>query len=458
MDKQVASQTMSAPVRDIGDLPLSKFVTRITILSAMGVFLDGYDLTILSVALLFITPHFHPAPQVLGLVGAAAVGGMFVGSLIVGNVTDRVGRRKMFLWDMAIFIVFSILAGLSQNMIELGIARFFLGVGIGADYPISGSLTAEFAPTKRRGLMLAMTIGFWQLGALFAYLVGLSMLDIGPDAWRYMLASGAIPAIIVMWLRHSVPESPRWLAIMGRQKEADQIVMDVAKSSHLTVELEATGTTGTPNMGNRGSNGGAFRQLFSPAVIRLTIFAALGWFLFDVGDYGSIVFTPTILKALKGTTVQSSVIASAFLPFVSIIAIIIMCFIVDKIGRKVIQASGFLVMGLVFILMAFSKPSFIVLFPLFLVVFAFMEGGPGQTTYIYAAEVFPTQIRATGHGFATAVSRLGALLGIFVFPIMIASIGLSSGLLLFGACALIGFVLTVWIAPETNNQRLQDRV
>ncbi len=437
-------------IRDIGDLPLGKFVTRLTILSAMGVFLDGYDLTILSVCLLFITPQFHLTPHVVGLVGAAALGGMFVGSLVIGNLTDRIGRRKMYLWDMAIFIIFAIMSGISQNMVELGIARFCLGIGIGADYPISAALTAEFSPTKSRGKLLATTIGFWQLGALFAYLAALAMIHIGPDAWRWMLASGVIPAVIVMWLRRTIPESPRWLNVMGRTGESNRVVETVALSENIQADLTEA------NSSNVTERAGYFRELFSPAIIRMTIFAALAWFLFDIGDYGTIVFTPTIFKALKGITIESSVLASAMLPFVSLIAIAIMWMIVDKVGRKPIQGVGFLVMGVVFILMAFIKPTFIVLFPLFLVVYAFMEGGPGQTTYIYAGEVFPTRLRATGQGFATAVSRLGALLGVFVFPIMIASIGLSSGLLFFGVCALLGFALTVWIGPETRNQRLTD--
>ncbi len=440
----------SSTIADVTDLPLGKFVTRLTILSAMGVFLDGYDLTILSVALLFIVPQYHPTPHIVGLVGAAALGGMFVGSLVIGNITDRVGRRMMYLWDMAIFVVFAIIAGLSQNMLELGLARFFLGIGIGADYPISAALTAEFSPTKRRGQLLAITIGFWWVGALFAYIAGLLMLHIGPNAWRWMLASGTIPAVIVMWLRHSIPESPRWLSVKGRKKEANAVVASIAEKEGLSV------TVSDVNLQSIQTKVGVIKELFAPQLIRLTIFAALGWFLFDVGDYGSIVFTPTIFKALKGTTIQSSVLASALIPVVSLIAIAIMWTIVDKVGRKPIQASGFFVMGVVFILMAFIKPSFVVLFPLFLVVFAFMEGGPGQTTYIYAGEVFPTQVRATGHGLATAVSRVGALLGVFVFPIMIASIGLRSGLLFFGICALLGFILTLWVGPETKNTRLKD--
>lgn len=137
---------------------INHFVRRLTLLSAMGVFLDGYDLTIISVALLYIVPTFHPLAATLGLVAASAVAGMFVGSLVLGNLSDRYGRRTMYLFDLLFFVVFAILSVLSRNMTELIIFRFLLGVGIGADYPVSSALTAEFAPRKRRGLLLVATI------------------------------------------------------------------------------------------------------------------------------------------------------------------------------------------------------------------------------------------------------------------------------------------------------------
>ncbi|MHB1952890.1 MAG: MFS transporter, partial [Sulfobacillus sp.] len=101
------------------------------------------------------------------------------------------------------------------------------------------------------------------------------------------------------------------------------------------------------------------------------------------------------------------------------------------------------------------KPAFAIFLLLFLIMYIFQQG-PGQMTYVFPGEVFPTSVRATGHGFSTAFSRLGGLLGVFVFPIMLAKFGLSSGLLLFGVCALGGFILTVWLAPEPKGTPLAD--
>lgn len=436
------------PVR-FGDLPLGKFVRRLTILSAMGLFLDGYDLTIISVALLFIKPQFHPAPYLVGLVGAAALGGMFVGSLVLGNLSDRYGRRTMYVFDLLFFVVFAILSALSQNMVELIIFRFFLGIGIGADYPISSALTAEFAPTKRRGMLLVTTIAFWQVGAVVAYGASLLMLHIGPEAWRWMLASGAIPALIVMWLRRTIPESPRWLTATGRPAEGMKIAQEVATAQGALLEEDIPGTP-TPT-----HKVASFRRLFEPDLIRLTIFTAGCWFLFDVGDYGTIVFFPTIFKMMAGSTLMSSVLASGAIAAIAFVGIAIDWLIVDKVGRKLPQAVGFLGLGVIFITMALIKPAFALFLILFLVMYIFQQG-PGQMTYVFPGEVFPTSVRATGHGFATSFSRLGGLLGVFVFPIMLAKYGLGAGLLLFGVCALAGFVLTVWLAPEPKGKKLAD--
>ncbi|MHB1955329.1 MAG: MFS transporter, partial [Sulfobacillus sp.] len=382
--------TPNSPIT-FGDLPIGKFVRRLTILSAMGLFLDGYDLTIISVALLFIKPQFHPAPYLLGLVGAAALGGMFVGSLVLGNLSDRFGRRTMYLFDLLFFVVFAILSALSQNMIELIIFRFFLGIGIGADYPISSALTAEFSPTKRRGMLLVTTIAFWQVGAVAAYAASLLMLHLGPEAWRWMLASGAIPALVVMWLRRTIPESPRWLAAAGRKEEGDKIAQAVAREQGVTLKADTVQTSAPPKLAS-------FRRLFEPDLIRLTIFAAGCWFLFDVGDYGTIVFFPTIFKMMAGSTLESSVLASGAIAAIAFVGIAIDWLIVDKIGRKIPQAVGFLGLGLIFIAMALIKPAFAIFLLLFLIMYIFQQG-PGQMTYVFPGEVFPTSVRATGHGF-----------------------------------------------------------
>lgn len=260
-----------------GDLPMSAFIRRLTALSAAGVFLDGYDLTIISVALLFIKPQFHPSSFQVGFIGAAAVVGMFFGALVLGNLTDRVGRRTMYLLDLLFFVVFAIAAAVSESTWELILFRFLLGIGLGADYPISSTITAEFSPTLHRGRQLVVTIGSWTLGAVFAYLVSLALLHTGTDNWRYMLASGAIPALVVMWLRRSIPESPRWLMASGQEEKALEVASEVAHGAGRQLDSisPGLGTELAQGSGATASRLGSFVRLFRKDLIRLTIFTSL---------------------------------------------------------------------------------------------------------------------------------------------------------------------------------------
>ncbi|MCI0183502.1 MFS transporter [Sulfoacidibacillus ferrooxidans] len=437
---------------DFNQIPMNRFIRRLTFLSAMGLFLDGYDLTIISVALLFVKSQFQPSPYMVGLVGSAAVVGMLLGSLIFGNLTDRFGRRTMYLLDLLFFVVFSILAACSQNMVELILFRFLLGIGLGADYPISSTLTAEFAPTRKRGVLMVTTIGFWTVGAIVSYLVSLLLLQTGPDAWRFMLASGAIPALLVMWGRRTIPESPRWLIAKGETAKgmavADQIATDAG------VRLNHQDNAGMPTQ--TGSGRASFARLFQKDILRMTIFASLTWFLFDVGNYATIVFTPTIFKAIKGSTITSSVLASTALQAIGLVGIAIVWLLVDRWGRKRLQVWGFLGLGIIFIVTGLlHQPSFSLFLSLFLIL-SIVDQGPGQLTYVYAGEVFPTTVRATGHGVATASSRVGALLGILVLPIFMAHVGLSAALIVFGILDLIGMGLTLWLAPEPKGKDLPN--
>lgn len=157
---------------------------------------------------------------------------------------------------------------------------------------------------------------------------------------------------------------------------------------------------------------------------------------------------------LKGSTLTSSVLASMGVFAISFIGIILVWLFVDRVGRKRLQAWGFLGLGVIFIFMGLiPRPSFPIFLGLFLLL-SIVDQGPGQLTYVFPTEVFPTAVRASGHGFATASSRLGALLGILVLPIFVASVGLSAALIVFGVCDLLGWVITLWLAPEPKGQAL----
>lgn len=158
---------------------LKPFQNRLTLLSGAGTFLDGFDLTVIAVALPLLVKQYSISAAMTGLVGASAVIGMLIGSLVLGHFTDRIGRRAMYLVDLIFFVVFAAMTALSQNVTELIVFRFLLGLGIGADYPISSTLVAEFGSRARRGRMVTGVAALWFVGAAAAYIVGLIMLPLG---------------------------------------------------------------------------------------------------------------------------------------------------------------------------------------------------------------------------------------------------------------------------------------
>lgn len=188
---------------------------RITLLSVAGTFLDGYDISIIGVALTIITAisafSYASTPLGKGLMAASTTIGMLFGALTIGYITDLRGRKFMYLWDMVIFIVFTAAISLSFNFWSLFIFRLILGLAIGADYAIGATIISEFTPKKSRGKFLASDGLAWWVGAAVAFVVGYLLLNVGGSdiSWRIMFAVGIIPAIIVLILRRKVPESAR---------------------------------------------------------------------------------------------------------------------------------------------------------------------------------------------------------------------------------------------------------
>jgi MFS transporter, putative metabolite transport protein len=196
----------------------------ITMYAGGGEFCDGYILSIIGVALPLITAAFQLSTAAAGLIGSASLVGMFVGGLVFGHVTDRVGRQKVYLADIAAFIVLSVLQFFVNEPWQLVALRFGMGIAIGADFAIAGTIASEFAPQKARGPLLVVLVTMWSVGAASAYVVGWAMVSGGTDMWRWMLASSAIPAALILLLRIGTPESPRWLLSKGRVAEARAVV------------------------------------------------------------------------------------------------------------------------------------------------------------------------------------------------------------------------------------------
>jgi putative MFS transporter len=422
---------------------LKRFQRRVTLLSAAGTFLDGYDLTVIAVTLPFLVKQWHISPALSGLVASSAVIGVLIGSLVFGNLTDKFGRKAMYVIDLLSFVIFAALTAFAQNVWQLIIFRFLLGLGIGADYPISATLVAEFSSSERRGRQGTSLAAIWFVGAVAAYVVGILFMPFGANAWRYMLLLGAIFALVVFFLRSTIPESPRWLASKGRIKEAEEILKRLTDQQVV--------------LANETHEKHGLIDIFSGKLWRRTLFVCGFWFTYAVAYYGITMYTPTILKAFTHGSQTSANIGSAIISILGVCGAVLGSYLVEVWGRRPLMILAFSgLTGALAILAVNPHPTMNFLVILFSLAVLFATMGPGILNFVYPTELFPTSIRASASGFATALSRVGAILGILVFPNLVTSWGIGPALWLFTLAGLIGLIFSIWLAPETKGRNLED--
>jgi putative MFS transporter len=420
-------------------------------MSVGGVLLDGYDITIISVALLILGPQFKATPADVGLIGAATLAGNTVGAIIFGHLADRVGRKYTFYWDIMFFVVFAFVSAFSQNIGQLILWRFLLGIGIGADYALASPIIAEVIPTKNRGRILTANWALaWLIGELLAFVIGYALIPIGPNSWRWMLAIGAVPAIIVLVARRSFVESPRWLRSSGRTEEANDILRQLHGDAVPASPARPSETQRKPVH--------HYRELFSPKYARATIFAFVNYFVFSLAFYMAGVFLPSILS-LGGFAKDPEGIALGNLAVQSVgILGIIVCFLfIESLGRRLLNIIGFVGMAAgILIYLLTPNPSGLIM----LVGFALFEFmvfvGPGIMDNLYLGELWPTRIRTTGAGIGAAGGRISSMLGVFFLPLAAHAWGVKGMLLIPLAACIIGALNSLFLGIETKQRSLEE--
>ncbi len=422
--------------------------------AGLGIFLDGYDISIIAIALILLKPQWHLGPLQTGLLGGAALAGAFAGSLMGGPLADRFGRKAIYLLDMATFLLAALASGFAWDITSLVALRFVLGVGVGADYPLSATYLIEFLPRARRGRITVWVFALWMGGAAVSSAVGLALLPLGEHAWRFMLASGAIPALGILWLRKKLPESPRWYLRRGRIKEAVAVLAQLVpslgdKERHALINAEQQHQQ-TPLAG--------WLELFSRFYIRRTLFITLPWFLFDIMGYSFGIYAPLLLLGLGLHGNVQSVIGNTLLDVVAIIGTALLAVSIERVGRLRAQIWGFVgsVIGLllVWVFALHGPPPLVVLVIGLLLWQVAISYGPANTCWIFPVELYPTELRASAHGLATAVSRVGALVAVFLLPLAQERLGEAWLMLAFAATGIAGALLSIWLGEETAQKPL----
>ena len=431
----------------LDDLKLNKQHRRIVLAAGLGIFLNGYDLSIIAVALLLLKPAWHLSAVDTGLLGAATLAGAALGGLVGGRVADLFGRKVLYLIDVAAFFIAALLSGVAWDVTSLIIFRFLLGVGVGMDYPLSSSYIAEFMPKAQRGAGLSWAFTLWMIGAVVSAVVGLVLLHAGSNAWRWMFISGAFPALAVLWLRRNLPETPRWYIAHNRPEEAIQVLQNMSPEVDAQSLREALQGQ-TPELVPMR----AWATLFAPQWLGRTLLVVIPWMMVDVSVYGLLVYLPILLGGFGIQSHTDALLWNVLFNLIALFGIASLALSTRRIGRVFPQIAGFAlnafflgVLGLVALYM--QPPIWLLIVTIFGYTF-FNNFGPATTTWLLPAEIFPTDLRASAHGLATACSRVAAATSVFLLPSVQAAVGNGGLMLILTATALAGLLVTLLLGRD----------
>lgn len=426
-----------AGMRSLDDAPLRPIhiVAAAAVLGGAG--LDGYVLGIVGPALFLAKQEMALSALSQGFIASSALIGVFIGGLIFGNLADRFGRRPVFSWNLLSFVVLSVLQIFVQEVWQLVALRLALGLAIGVEYAVGTSVLAEFSRRKGRGVLLGSFSVGWQVGFTVAFVVG--TLYKGGD-WRLLLASSAIPAIIVFLIRMKLPETPMWLKAHGRDAEARAIVDRHFGPEYAIPEVQPETVHPSP------------KELLTSPNWKQHLYSGLFWFC-QVGPFFAIfTFTGSVFEALG---MHDQTLVSMILNILQIAGAVFGLFLLHWLSRR-----SFVIWTFAAMFVALLAIGLIPNAPLWLVVlmfagYMFVAPAANNIEYVYPAEIFDTRLRSTGVGFSAAFSRISAASAVYLLPVTLEALGASVTMIIMAMFPLLGLILSIFWAPETKRKVLR---
>jgi len=431
-----------------------------TVLSAMGYFLDGYDLSVISVFTFILINYkiYSYNAWTLGWVSGSALLGAMVGAVLFGHYSDRIGRRYLYIFDLLFFVVFAVLSALSTSLIEMIIFRFFIGWGVGADYALSPVYASEMYPNLQRGKGYGWVWSFWSIGAASAFLIGYLFYLIDPlTAWRWALGIGAIPALITILLRTRMPESTRWNIVQKGEQ-----AMSEAESLKPQTGMTQEDIENLINERKRHEkiHAGSLVTLFKGEWGKRTAIVWTQWILYDIGAYGFGLYAPVILSIL-GVKGSLAILFSSLLYLPGFLGALGAAFLNDVLGRRILQllGFGFMTLGMIFVALGAITGGLIAIglgVTGLILWYGLGNLGPGNTMGLYAIELFPTKLRSASMGSATAITRFVSFLSAFEFPLIVLSFGKLAFFEVLVVFMALAFIFTLLFTPETKGLSLEQ--
>ena len=458
-DSRAAALTAGSISARIDRLPATRTIWTMLVLLGFGMFFELYDLLFTAYVAPSLVKSGVLTAKTVGLFGATGVAsfiaalfaGLFVGTILCGFLADLYGRRAIFTWSLLWYSAANIMVALQTDAFGLNAWRFVSGVGLGLEMVTIGAYVSELAPKRLRGRAFAVNqaIGFCcvPIISFLAYML-VPAAPLGIAGWRWVVLIGALAAPVVVFLRRTLPESPRWLAKHGRLAEADRAL----KGIEVKVAAEYGKPLPPPGPDEPIAPASSFMDLWVPGVRGRVILMSVFNIFQTVGFYGFANWVPSLLVK-QGITVSTSLGYTTIIALAAPVGPLIGFAFGDRFERKwIIVGAAFLILGFGLIFGQAREAALIIAMGLGLTL---ANNILSYSFHAYQQELFPTGIRARAAGFVYSWSRLSVIFSSFVIAFVLDRFG-AFGVFVFIAAAMAIVMATIGIfGPRTTNLALE---
>lgn len=433
-------------------LPLSSWHNKMRLVVGSTNFSDAFDALTIAYVLPAIIPLWHLGPSEIGALISIGYAGQVVGSLLSGWLADKYGRVPVLIGNIVLFSLLSFACILADSYSTLFALRFIQGIGLGGEVPIANTYVSEFAKSKGRGRFVLMQQLMFPIGLTTVGLVGVFVVPL--LGWQWMFVLGGLPVLLALPMIRVLPELPRWLAGRGREEDADRVLtrIEAIVSKNGAIPLPPMPTNVPPAIPAIGR----FRDLFQGIYRQRTLTLWVLWFCTYGITYAMTGWMPSIMRTIYHLPVSQSNAYGFVLNIVGLLVLLLAVFTIDRIGRKIAFAGGFLLAAIPLLIAAFKPElSAIELATLATLAFGAMGMIPGALG-MYTAENYPNHLRALGHGATSVSQRLSSVISPYLVGLILPAYGVGGVYGMFALLANIGGI-TCWIfSIETAGKTLEE--
>ncbi len=431
-----------------------RYLLTISLVTALGGLLFGFDISVISGTIPFLQDFFELNEALKGWVVSSALIGCIVGASFSGRLGDRFGRKKVLLVISILFGISAIGSGISNTITTFILYRILGGVAVGGASVLAPMYIAEVSPAHLRGRMVSLNQLTIVIGISMAYFSNYFLLATGENAWRWMFAAEAVPALFFFFALFIVPESPRWLIARNDDKKAQEVLTRVAGAEFAAFEMKEIKASLAGS-----KKRGTLKQLFKK---KYSLILFLGIFLAVFQQWSGInvifFYAPDIFaKANLG--VDAALFQTTLIGVMNIVFTILAMRVIDKIGRKKLMliasagmAISYIIIGYLFMV---GKTDGWLLLSLILVTIAFFAFGLGPTVWVVLSEIFPNKIRGAAMSAATFSLWIASYILTLTFPIFVQWFNTSNTFWIYAVICIIGFVVILKMLPETKGISLE---